>query len=295
MVLRIADLYMEIAYEEPVTEKLANLKPFAVTKTKPDGQESICHICAEKPISCPMSSPTQTHSAEGKTLHLWVEPDYCTFSLIFHSSGRAYRLQADRRWKSVKTDLPLCGDEQIEALNDFIMIAFIYSSAFHNTVAVHSSCVATGMNGCAFIGPSGIGKSTHSNLWQRHFSGTRLINDDQPAIRILDNGMPYVYGTPWSGKTLCYRNDRAELNALFFMEQAHKNQLVRLSGIETFQRLLKATSLIGQDTASFDAISGTLAKIAGTVPAFLLKNRPDKEAAQLSHKAFVESINKQAP
>ena len=73
------------------------------------------------------------------------------------------------------------------------------------------------------------------------------------------------------------------------MEQASENEALRLSGIETFRRLMPATSLIGRDTVSFEHISRTQASIAGMIPAYLLKNRPDKKAAELSNRLFVIS------
>ena len=102
-----------------------------------------------------------------------------------------------------------------------------------------------------------------------------------------EDGEARVYGSPWSGKTACYCNEEVRLKGLFFMEQASENQIVHLSGVEAFQHLLKATSLIGRDTVTFEAISGTQARIAGLIPAFRFKNHPHKDAAYLSYQAFM--------
>jgi hypothetical protein len=149
--------------------------------------------------------------------------------------------------------------------------------------------VAIQEQGCAFIGPSGIGKSTHSRLWLQHIPGARLLNDDQPVLRLHSDGTVKLYGSPWSGKTPCYHNEGVELKALFIMQQAMENRLTRLTGIETFQQLLKATSLMGRDTVTFQAISRTQARICELIPAYWFRNCPTQEAATLSHQVFLEN------
>lgn len=67
-------------------------------------------------------------------------------------------------------------------------------------ILLHSSCVVVDGYAYAFTADSGTGKSTHTQLWLKHF-GERayILNDDKPAIRII-NGKVYACGTPWSGK-----------------------------------------------------------------------------------------------
>jgi hypothetical protein len=74
------------------------------------------------------------------------------------------------------------------------------------------------------------------------------------------------------------------------MEQALENQLTPLTGIETFQQLMKATSLMGRDTVTFPAISSTQASVSGAIPAFRFQNRPTEEAVALSHQAFIDIV-----
>jgi hypothetical protein len=171
------------------------------------------------------------------------------------------------------------------------MIAFVYRSAFYQAVTIHASAIAVKNEGCTFVGPSGIGKSTHSRLWLQHVPDSRLLNDDQPVLRQLPDGTVRLYGSPWSGKTSCYCNEGVALKALFFMEQALENQLTPLTGIETFQQLMKATSLMGRDTVTFRAISSTQASVSGAIPAFRFQNRPTEEAVALSHQTFTDIVS----
>ena len=287
MILCIADLLMEIRGIETV-EQLPNLAPFAIDKEQVQGHPVICTIEVGKEITPATSAPTLTSTTEGRTTQVWLTPEHCKITLKPDNS-RSYQMQATRDWKKVATDWQPGTQESYAALNDLTMIAFVYSSALHGTATIHASCVAVGDKACAFIGPSGVGKSTHAALWLQHIEGARLLNDDQPAIRHGNDGRVHIYGTPWSGKTPCYRNEKATLSSIFFMEQSRDNSLTTLGSIETFQQLMKATSLIGRDTITFKEISSTQAKAASLIPAYTLKNTPGPEALALSHGAFTQS------
>ena len=285
MRLCIAGLLIDVAVGTTVVEALPNLLPFVVPES--DGQTVISRIQIGQPISGEESSPALTSQSDEKLIHVWLKPDECKLSVSIPRSGQTYWLQADRQWQSVLTDWTPVSSDAYTCLNDLIMIAFVYRSAFYHTVTVHASAVAIQDNGCAFVGSSGIGKSTHSRLWLQHIPGARLLNDDQPVLRLHPDGTVMLYGSPWSGKTPCYRNEGVELKALFFMQQALKNVVTRLSGIEMFQQLLKATSLMGRDTVTFPAISCTQARICELIPAYWFHNSPTPDAATLSYQVFL--------
>ncbi|MBQ2366830.1 MAG: hypothetical protein II296_00740 [Bacteroidaceae bacterium] len=287
MILCIADLLMDIRGTD-AAERLPNLAPFVVEEQHAKERNIICTIEVGKEIAPATSAPTLTSTAEGRTTQVWLTPEHCKITLKPDNS-RSYQMQATRDWKKVATDWQPGTQESYAALNDLTMIAFVYSSALHGTATIHASCVAVGDKACAFIGPSGVGKSTHAALWLQHIEGARLLNDDQPAIRPGNDGRVHIYGTPWSGKTPCYRNEKATLSSIFFMEQSRDNSLTTLGSIETFQQLMKATSLIGRDTITFKEISSTQAKAASLIPAYTLKNTPGPEALALSHGAFTQS------
>ena len=103
-----------------------------------------------------------------------------------------------------KCDVSLFGSENNKnfGLGNALMITYAFSAAYHRTLLMHASVTMADGKGYLFLGKSGTGKSTHSGLWLRHIPNTELLNDDNPAVRIDDEGRALVYGTPWSGKTL---------------------------------------------------------------------------------------------
>ena len=121
------------------------------------------------------------------------------------------RMSGDfRRGKLFAEGVPA---DQAFAVNNALMLLYAFASAPFPTLEMHASAVVHGGRGFLFLGRSGTGKSTHSRLWHEYIPGTDLMNDDNPIVRYED-GRFLVYGSPWSGKTSCYRNVVAPVNAL---------------------------------------------------------------------------------
>ena len=105
---------------------------------------------------------------------------------------------------------------------------------------LHASAVIYNGYAYLFSAPSGTGKSTHTQLWCRTFPGAEILNDDKPAIRILQDGI-YVYGTPWSGKTSLNLNKKVPLGGICFLERSMENFIEKMDSKEAIGRLLNQT------------------------------------------------------
>lgn len=191
------------------------------------------------------------------------------------------------------TDFSVCrcalnGDKAMRAfgLNNAVMMTYAYAACHHQTLLIHASCVAHGGYGYPFLAKSGTGKSTHSSLWLQFVDDTELMNDDNPIIRVID-GVPYIYGSPWSGKTPCYRNIRRPLGALVGIERATANSIERLSTVPAFATILVACSSMSWDSNINDAICNTVSDVIGKTQVFTLHCLPDKEAASLCSETIV--------
>lgn len=173
-------------------------------------------------------------------------------------------------------------------LNDALMLIFAFAGSFHQTLLIHASCIMRGDTAYPFIAPSGTGKSTHTALWLKHIEGCELLNDDNPIVRILDDGKPYIYGSPWSGKTPCYRNLMAQLGAVTRIERAPQNSIEKLAPVQAFASLLPACSSMKWDSKIYNNICDTVTRIIETTPIYTLHCLPDEEAAKLSFATLVK-------
>ncbi len=133
------------------------------------------------------------------------------------------------------------------------------------------------------MGESGTGKSTHTRLWREHIEGAFLLNDDSPIIRIID-GKPWVYGSPWSGKTPCYKNESYPLPASVRLSQAPYNQIKKLSIAQGYSALHPSCPPnFAYSDELYDYISDFLGSLLSAVPVYHLACLTDAAAAHLSH------------
>lgn len=152
----------------------------------------------------------------------------------------------------------------------------------HHRVAVHSSVIRWREGAVMFLGESGTGKSTHTRLWRQHIPGAQLLNDDSPIVGMHD-GVPTVFGSPWSGKTPCYKNESYPIRAIVRLSQAPHNRIRRLPVISAIGALLPSCPpAFAFDNALQDNICDMLSEVLARVPAYHLECLPDADAARLA-------------
>jgi len=172
-------------------------------------------------------------------------------------------------------------------VNTSLMIQYTFATAPLDTLLLHASVTRYEGKGNLFFGVSGTGKSTHSRLWHQWVPESDLMNDDNPVIRFPEGGPCTVYGSPWSGKTLCYRNVQAPVNALVRLEQAHENEISRLQPLSAYASVVAAVSTIRWNHRIMDSLVPTVERVAMNVPCFCLRCRPDREAVEVCKNAII--------
>lgn len=175
------------------------------------------------------------------------------------------------------------------ALSSLLRIVYSMAVLVHGAVSVHASCVAAEGKAYMFMGRSGTGKSTHSRLWMQNVRGAFLVNDDNPLVRFSD-GICMVFGTPWSGKTPCYRNIGLPLCGIARLVQSSENVFHPKSDVEAFAALLPGCSVIRSDEHMFDAACDTLVRISECVPVGILECRPDAEAVSVCRNSLESAL-----
>lgn len=152
---------------------------------------------------------------------------------------------------------------------------------------LHASCVVVDGKAYLFSAPCGTGKSTHVALWLKLF-GERayILNDDKPAIRIVDDGI-FAYGTPWSGKNDCSRNERVALGGIAVVKRAKENSIRRLQPDEAVYSLMDQTTHKLPKAELFQLIE-TLGKVVETGKVYALSCNMDISAAKLSYETMSE-------
>ena len=164
------------------------------------------------------------------------------------------------------------------SLSNAMMLLYTFNTTPYETLMIHASVIAYKEGGYVFLGRSGTGKSTHSRLWLENIEGSWLLNDDNPIIRVID-GAVNIYGSPWSGKTPCYKNVVLPLKGVVRLSQAPYNKIEKLNPLRAYASLMPACSCMRWDRRSTDALHKTVESVITRVNGWHLECLPDADAA----------------
>lgn len=186
-----------------------------------------------------------------------------------------------------KASLVLDGVRMHRWLTFNVAVDFCYllSTSSYDTVLTHASAVVYEGRAYLFLGKSGTGKSTHSRMWQEALEGVELMNDDHPVVRVCEDGNAYAYGSPWSGKTHCYKNMCAPLGGVVRIVRAPHNRARRLMPVEAYASLMTSCSGMTWDEGQAHGRDRAMQKIIASVPCWAMECLPEPEAASVCMKA----------
>ena len=259
--------------QDDLLHQLSQYEPFVI---EPAAEVSFCvEIVEELPVSNIQEELRQED--EGQAIvagHLdggeayfefWLGKKLCSIMMV----DKDYRLAK------------VCVKENWSfGVNNAMMVMYALATANSQTALFHSSVVSYQDKAYMFLGHSGTGKSTHSSLWLKYIEGTELVNDDNPVVRIID-GVVRVYGSPWSGKTPCYRNVSYPVGAIVKLDQAPHNEIVRLKGVRAYAVVVPSISGKRWDKNMAEGLHETENLLAQLVPIWHLDCLPDEDAARL--------------
>lgn len=150
---------------------------------------------------------------------------------------------------------------------------------------LHASAVVVDGRAYLFSADPGVGKSTHTRLWQKKFgSRAYILNDDKPALRRID-GQWYAFGTPWSGKHDISENKGAPVAGIAMLERGNENRISRCAGkdvlVEIFRQVNRPK---GMEYRQLLVV--LLDRLLREIPIWRLKCNMEPEAAAVAFAAM---------
>ena len=143
------------------------------------------------------------------------------------------------------------------------------------------------VKGYLFLGHSGTGKSTHARMWLQAFPDAWLLNDDNPILRVMEDGEVRVYGSPWSGKTPCYHDAYARVGGIVKLSQAPHNKIRSTLLPEAYAYMLSSASGLKMDRQMADQMHDTIKHVITHVKCYQLDCLPNTEAAEVAQRGMV--------
>ena len=160
---------------------------------------------------------------------------------------------------------------------------------------MHGSVVELDGEGYAFLAPSGVGKTTQTRLWQKHFGQRlRVINGDKPLIRMVHDGESVrfdAWGTPWRGKEGLGCNSSVPLKAMFFLNRSNTPSAVPADPAQMVEPLFRQL-LLPKDPERMLRLLTMADKLVGTVSFYRLNCDMSEASVLCAYHAVKEGIRK---
>jgi len=292
---RVADFTFGVTMDDghPLWGIMANYEPFRLEH--PD-TETLFTLTVEGTMQLPADTPyyeEEPESSDMPCVTVYRQNGSLSFSMRpMLSQPHAFLLEMAQDYRSAVLKLRQDGRFVKFALDNSLMLLFTMSTTGLNTLAMHSSVIMHDGMGYMFLGLSGTGKSTHSRLWLENIKDTELLNDDNPVVRIMPDGKAWVYGTPWSGKTPCYKNKQVPVGGIVLIRRCKHNEVTRLSIPEAYAALLMSCSGLKFSNESMDQLTETQSNLLGAVPFYVMDCLPDSDAAVVCHNGICKTCKK---
>lgn len=148
--------------------------------------------------------------------------------------------------------------------------------ANNNGLILHSSYINYMNMGILFTAPSGTGKSTQADLWEK-YRNAEILNGDRSAIRKINDTF-YTMGVPFSGSSNICKNVTLPLKCIVYLGQAKRTTIRKLEGYEAFRRLWEGIGVNLWDKENTELISNLVSEIVSNIPIYYLECTPDESA-----------------
>ena len=155
-----------------------------------------------------------------------------------------------------------------------------------NAFILHSSFIKYQDKAILFTAPSGTGKSTQADLWEK-YENAEIINGDRTGIRNMD-GKWTAYGLPIAGSSGIYKNKKAEISHIIVLKQGKENKLTKLSPREAFIKLYSETLVHTWDKEFQENIINMITDVVQNVGIYQYECLPDKSAVEFLKKQVIK-------
>lgn len=200
-------------------------------------------------------------------------------SIILEREGTI--LLIDKEWKKVE----IYSSSDIKNIFVLIMRVFYAHALQRHMIQLHSSLIASpGNHGIMFLGPSGIGKTTQAELWNK-YRDALIINGDIVFVQETPEGF-LGWGTPWHGSSPYCENTSVPLKAMVVLKQAPENSIRELTGFEKVSEVSNSVFYPQWLENGMELCLETLDHLLTNIPVYQLSCRPDEDAVRLTEQAI---------
>lgn len=243
---------------------------------------------------------TTSFHPNGKTLIRNEELVVCEneqgYIILFPSMNqiREAHMTSDGRFAQIYVnglDKEKTKEELFHAIRHF----FLFFAQRQGFFAIHSASILYRDQVWLFSGHSGMGKSTHTNLWKEQF-GTEIINGDlnligwsngeqtnigQNVDKPGSKGHPIVYGMPWCGTSGIASTKSYPLGGIVLLGRSDNDHFESLTNDQKIVRVMQRMISPVWTEDMLETNLKCAAKLAKEVPIYYLLCTKEPSAAQV--------------
>lgn len=163
-------------------------------------------------------------------------------------------------------------------INPFYFLSLSEFLINYDAIMLHGAVIEYKNRGIVFTAPSGTGKSTQANLWNKYY-GVNIINGDRAIVR---KEFKYrVYGSPYAGSSKIYKQESSDLAAIIILKQAKENKVHCIGKKEAYMHIMSQISVSPWNKKVLEKQMDWIVKLINTVPTYILECLPNKEAVDV--------------
>ena len=172
-------------------------------------------------------------------------------------------------------------------------LLFQHHLAHRGEIVLHGAGLVVDGRAVVLAGTSGAGKTTSVRLWRRYHRAARVLSDDRVVLR-RRGGRWWVYGTPWHGEGRFQSPEGAPLHALVLLRQSAESAVTRVGAAAACLRLCGLTFPPRWDRRAVERVLAAVADVAGAVPVWELRFRPDRSAVAAVRQEVTGAVRRRA-
>lgn len=132
---------------------------------------------------------------------------------------------------------------------------------------LHCSMLRVGAEVLLFSGPSGVGKSTHADLWRSHFADTEVINGDRALLQ-WESGHLIAHSWCVSGSSKICINQSFPVRGIIFLQQEAENGGVLLRGLGAVKRIISQITVNNWNPQAVECAWELAERITQEIPVY---------------------------
>ncbi len=242
---------------------------FTINRKETEAEQTsvFCNSCSFMLQDLPLSRENTWHTliARNNIWELWKdEAGQFIFTNPMQALYRQLVIDSDFSRAEVLGDFSSDGAAAAIPLpQDLEIVFFANWLGKYSDILLHASGIAVDGKGYAFVGPSGVGKSTLAGLLSKE-AGVTVLGEDQLALRLLDNRF-WIFGTPWhENRSLCAPLG-VPLEKILFLDKKDEDTLFAVTALEGVTQLLQTAFIPYYRPELLDGILERLDTLANTV------------------------------